>query len=197
MRIVNRMQFLITDASKWAVGKIWIWRIPLVAYLVWACYCHVSDTSANDLFLPMTVGVHEFARLVMSWCSQPVYAAAGSVAQILVPAGIAYYLLSQRDYFGVAAVGGWLGSSLFNLAAYIGDARPQQLPAVGLNINSISDWTYLLGTWNLLPYDTTIACATGIAATVVMLLSIVWGGWLCWVMITNPKPHTPVSQPRY
>src|SRR5665213_2637710 len=99
MSLVSRVQFLISDARKWSVGRVWIWRVLILFYLSYAGYTHVMDPNATDLFGAVTLGVHELGHLLTSWCPDIVMIASGSALQVLVPIFLVIGFLRQRDYF--------------------------------------------------------------------------------------------------
>ena len=122
----------------------------------------------------------------------------GSIMQLAVPLGLVVYFVKQRDYFAVTVAGGWLSSSLFNVASYIADAQAQQLPAISLDLDATSthDWNYLLTQWQVLDQYKPISQGVGIVALFVWFLSVVWGAYLCWLMATSVSP-APKAAARY
>ncbi len=111
--------------------------------------------------------------------------AGGSLAQVLAPilAGLGFLFWQrdgepQRDYFALAVAGFWLSFSLHNLALYVGDARRQLLPLLGLSSDPIHDWAYLLGHFGLLHYDLRIAGLIRLAAVLISLFSLGFSAWL-------------------
>jgi hypothetical protein len=99
--------------------------------------------------------------------------AGGSFTQLAGPVIAALLLARQRDRYGVAVVGTWLAYSLTNLATYIGDATAQALPLVSLGDTAEHDWNYLLGTADLLRFDTRIATLVRDLGALVLLASTI------------------------
>ena len=173
-------------AAEWCRGRWWQWRVPLLLFLAWDGQRHLRDPEARGLFGGITFGAHELGHLVFAFFGEFMAVAGGSLNQLLIPIGAALLLYHHRDYFGVAVAGAWLGSSLFDLATYIGDARSLDLDLVGFGDAVQHDWAWLLGRLGWLPYDTRIAGLTRAAGVLVLALSLAFGAWLCWRMATTP-----------
>ena len=72
----------------------------------------------------------------------------------------------------------WLAFSLFNLATYVGDARAEELPLVGLSDDPLHDWNYLLSHLGLLDADTTLAGLIRLVAFLTWAVALAFGAWL-------------------
>ena len=106
----------------------------------------------------------------------------GSGLQVLVPAAVIVVFLRQPDYFGVAVGGFWLSFSLFELAAYVGDARSMMLPLVGFSDQPEHDWNYLLGATRMLPLDHALAFLIRAIAAILGAASLTFALWLLRAM---------------
>ncbi|MEP6574614.1 MAG: hypothetical protein ABJD11_18075 [Gemmatimonadota bacterium] len=172
-------------AREWAGGKWWTWRLLLLLLLAWNGWRVFADEEYSGLFGGITFGVHEFGHMVFGFFGEFVMVAGGSIAQVLVPVLAGVLMLRAPDYFGLAAAGAWLSSSLVNLGAYVGDARALELPLLGMGPDPQHDWAFLLGHLHLLQYDTRFASALRLAAAVILMLSLAFGLWLCRQMATS------------
>lgn len=177
------------DAAEWARGRWWQWRVPLLLFLAWDGHRHLQDPEASGLFGGITFGVHEFGHLLFGFLGEFMAVAGGSLNQILIPVATGVLFYHYRDFFGIAAAGAWLSSSLIDLARYIGDARAFDLDLVGFGEDSVHDWAWLLGRLGAVQYDTRIAALTRGAAVVVLLLSLGFGAWLC-LRMGRPREST-------
>jgi hypothetical protein len=177
-------------AASWAAGRSWHWRVPLLVLLAGDAARHLRDPAASGLFGGITFGAHELGHLLFAFLGEFMGVAGGSLAQILVPVGAALLLAQHRDYFGCAAAGAWLGSSLLDLARYIGDARQAELDLVSFGEGPVHDWSYLLGRFGLLAHDLRIAAWTRGAAVLVLAGSLLFGAWLCLRMV-RPRMPSP------
>ena len=107
-----------------------------------------AASAASGAMIPLLwgvdLGIHEFGHMVTYWV--PVWqvtAAAGSVFQVAVPLGVAWYLAATRRYRTAGILLAWAGCSARNVAVYIGDAPYRQLALIG-GENSLHDWAQLL-----------------------------------------------------
>lgn len=178
------------NAAEWAVGRWWQWRVPLLLVLAWDGQRHLGDPDAGGLFAGITFGAHEFGHLVFAALGEFMGVLGGSLTQLLLPVGAGLLLLQQRDFFGLAGAGAWLASSLMDLARYIADARAFELDLVGFGEDARHDWAWLLGRLDLLPYDTRLAAVTRGAGAAVLLLSFLFGAWLCTKMWASSRRPT-------
>jgi len=175
------------SATEWARGRWWQWRVPLLLFLAWDGKRHLSDPDAGGLFAGITFGVHELGHLLFAPFGEVLMVAGGSINQLLIPALTVVLFVYYGDFFGIAVAGTWLASSLMDLARYIGDARTLDLDLVGFGENSVHDWAWLLGHFKMLQYDTRIAALTRGVGTMVLALSLGFGAWLCYQMLTLPR----------
>lgn len=172
-------------AREWAQGRWWLWRAALLLFLAWDGVRHLRDPDAGGIFGGITFGVHEFGHLLFAFMGEFMTAAGGSINQLLIPIGAGALMYHYRDYFGIAVAGTWLGSSMLDLARYIGDARAQELDLVGFGEDPQHDWAYLLSQLNALASDTAIAAITRGLAVIVLLVSMGFGVWVCLQMGTR------------
>ena len=168
------------DAREWAAGRMWVPRALLLAYLVYLEYLKLVDVTRWTIFYGITLGFHEMGHLVTSFLGHFICALAGSLFQVAVPLAVIIAFLRQRDYFGMSVGGFWLSYSLFELSAYVGDARAQDLPLVGFAAQEDleHDWHYLLGAMNMLGADHFFAFLLRAAATMAGVASCAFAVWL-------------------
>ncbi|HVF18665.1 MAG TPA: hypothetical protein VNA14_00280 [Mycobacteriales bacterium] len=112
-----------------------------------AATCLLLGLLARDGWVPflsgVDLGVHEFGHLVTFWAPDVLTAAAGTIAQIAAPLGLAAYFEWGRGERSVAAVlVAWAGTAAVAAAAYIADAPFEELALFG---GGEHDWAYLLG----------------------------------------------------
>jgi hypothetical protein len=176
------------DARSWAAGRLWWPRAPLLLYLAYAGWRHLTDPEYGSIFSGITLAIHELGHVLFGPFGTWLAVAGGSITQLAAPAAAAWLLYRQRDYFGVAVGGAWLSMSLSNLAVYVADARAEALPLYSLGGGDVvHDWHYLLGSVHLLAYDTAIAGWVRIAAFLLLAGSVSLGAWLCAAMLRRQK----------
>lgn len=180
---------LVEDAEEWTVGRSWMIRLPLVAYLAYALMKHLSDPLYGTfLFSGITLAIHELGHVLfgMRWAPHFVTAAAGTVAQLAAPVATAWIFVRQPDYFGVSVAGMWLSYSMFNMATYMADARERILPLVSVGSGeTIHDWEYMFTSLGMMANDKAIAGFARLLAGIVGFVSLGGGLWLCYRMHVN------------
>lgn len=178
------------DALDWCEGKSWIWRTILLAYLTYAGFRYGTDSHYASIFEGISFGIHEIGHLLFSPLGKFLMVAGGTITELAAPVAAGFILLRQRDYFGLSVTGCWLSYCSFSVAKYMGDARAQNLPLLGLSDQPEHDWHYLLSTIGLLNADTALAFVTRVIAFAILLASITLGVWLCRNMGRNsPQRH--------
>lgn len=170
------------DAKDWTADRSPIARSALLAYLAYAGYAHIRSGIGGEYrswFAGITLAFHELGHVVLMWAGQTLMLLGGSIFQLVVPIAAGAHLLSkQRDWFGVSVCGGWLATSLFELATYIDDANRSNLALVGMGDDVLHDWETLLTGWHLLNQSQLIAGAIQALAILAWTTSIAFGGWL-------------------
>ena len=160
--------------------RSWQWRLPLLLWLGWTGWRHLTEPDYWSIFSGIMFGSHEFGHLFFAFMGEFMGVAGGSLMQLLVPIGAAAVLLARREYFGASVAGCWLSFSLSNLAVYVGDAVAQELPLVSFSPDGGEhDWYYLLDHFGALGYDLRLAMLVRRVALLVLVGSFLWGAWLC------------------
>jgi len=175
------------QAAAWCNGRWWQWRVPVLLFLAWDGRRHLVDPDAGGLFAGITFGVHELGHLIFAYFGEFMAVLGGSLNQLLIPVACMALFYHYRDFFGIAGAGAWLASSLMDLARYIGDATSFDLDLVSFGENGQHDWAWLLGHTGLLQYHAGLAHATRAAGFLVLLGSLLFGGWLCIKMLARPR----------
>ena len=172
------------DAREWCRGKLWIPRALLLAFLVYIEILKIGDVTRWTIFYGITLGFHEMGHLLTAFLGHFICALAGSVFQVAVPIAVIFVFYRQPDYFGMSVGGFWLSYSLFELSAYVGDARTRDLPLVGFAAQEDleHDWGYLLGVLHMLPLDHFFAFLLKTAATLSGVVSFAFALWLLLTM---------------
>jgi hypothetical protein len=114
----------------------------------------------------------------------------GSLFQVLLPLILAgAFLLVNRDAFGASVCLWWTGQSLMDIAPYIADARALRLPLLsggtGADSPGTHDWANILRRLGLLNQDIQIATAVDLFGSILLILSLVWGGIMLRIYYRN------------
>jgi hypothetical protein len=167
--------------DEWCAGKHWWWRASLMLILAREWLKYVSEPLYTGWFSPLTLGIHEMGHLLFSPLGEWLTVAGGSILQAAAPLISAILFFKQPDFFAIAVCGGWLSSSLFDMATYMGDATKLELDVVtigGQEPITPNDWRYLLERAGLLLWDQRLAGFVRFLASLLMLVSLIYAGWL-------------------
>ena len=182
-RTIDWFAGLREDAEEWTTGRSAPWRLPLLAYLIYAGVRHLADPLYRSWFAGITLIFHEMGHMLFSMMGHTLLFLGGTILQIVVPlAAGAQLLFRQRDYYGVAVCGGWLSFSLWDIATYVSDANKENLPLVAMGDNCKHDWATLLTEWRVLNYCDTFASVIRVLAFVAWAGSMAAALWLCFLM---------------
>ncbi|MFA5361899.1 MAG: hypothetical protein WC335_01460 [Candidatus Omnitrophota bacterium] len=181
------LRSLVFDISDWCRGKNWLWRLPVLIFFSYVFIRHVLDPEYTSIFGALNLGVHELGHLVFAFFGDFLCAAGGTIAQLLIPVIGAVNFYRQKDYFGISFAFGWLSTSFFESARYIGDARAMDLPLVTFfwADDAQHDWNYLLSRMGILQLDTGIAFAVKILAVISMCMCFFLGITIIALMIKS------------
>jgi len=177
------------DAGDWCRGRMWIPRAILLLFLVYIFTLKFRDPTRWTIFYGITLGFHEMGHLVFAWAPHFITVIMGSVFQIAVPIICVIYFARQPDYYGMSVGGFWLSYSLYELSAYVGDARTKDLPLVGFASSEDleHDWAYILGKLHMLPLDHFFGFLLKAGATLIGIGSCALAVWLLMMMIQTRK----------
>lgn len=173
------------NVEDWAAGRSAFLRLPLLLYFAYVLFHQLKDREeyGSLLFGGITFLIHEAGHVMFGFAPDFVTIAAGSFVQLAVPLLVGLIFLRQPDYFGVTVAATWLSYSLINLSFYIGDARKQILPLLGVGSGEpIHDWNYILTRLGLLNSDLTIAALVRGSGALLAVLSLAVALWMCLVM---------------
>jgi len=185
---------LLQQAGEWCRGRNGWWRLSVLGWLGYLLIRHWGDPRYQSLIHPLNFGIHEMGHFLFMPLGQFIGIAGGTLLQLLAPLAAMVMFLKQRDYFAFAFAWGWLGTNLFDVATYAGDARALQLPLAAPWAVTFHDWNFMLTRLGLLPHDQTVAAAFRLAATVSFAVALVAGGWLVWQMFTLPAPPDKLGE---
>ncbi|XCN74006.1 MAG: zinc ribbon domain-containing protein [Candidatus Electrothrix aestuarii] len=161
-----------------AVLLIWGWKL---------IFASIASNAVGKSFLHLVnTPFHEAGHIFFRPFGQFLTSLGGTLGQLLMPLICTIvFLLQTRDTFAAAVGLWWFGENFLDIAPYIGDARAGVLPLLGGNRGHSSpygfhDWEFLLTETGLLRYDQTLARLSHGFGSMLMLLALVWGGYLLW-----------------
>ena len=115
-------------------------RLLLTLLLAWWGYANYKDPGTSvlhNIILP----IHETGHIVFMPFGQYLYAAGGSIFQILFPLIFVVYFLRKGDRYSATVPLWFVGISAMDLVPYIKDAPYGEIELIG----GEHDWSYLLG----------------------------------------------------
>ncbi len=143
-----------------------------------------SNTAGNSFLHLVNLTFHEAGHVVFRPFGAFITSLGGTLGQLLMPSiCMGVLLFKTRDPFGASVALWWVGENFLDIAPYMNDARAGQLPLLGGNFGhsapyGVHDWQYLLTESGLLQYDHFLAKAVFVAGAVIMMLSLLWSGFL-------------------
>lgn len=148
--------------------KRWIPTAIMFPIMVWLIINRGTYTWIDNADLV----IHEAGHFFFMLFGKFIYTLGGTLMQILLPSLIIWSFV-RNSYRTGAQVGLlWLGQNLINISVYAADARAQALPLLGGN-KVYHDWTYILGSTNLLQYDIEVGYVFfGIAIIIFVIAAI-------------------------
>ncbi len=166
----------------------------LAVYLllfVWGWYFIWLDMASNVIGASFMHNIdlvfHEAGHVIFRPFGWFMTVLGGSLMQLIVPTVVlGTFLFREGNAFGAFVGLWWLAQSLMDLAPYINDARAQQLMLLGggtgADMPGMHDWNNILGYLNLLAQDHRLAVSVDALGEILMLLALLWGGWLLLLM---------------
>jgi hypothetical protein len=185
---------LVADMRHWCRGRsAWI-RVPVLIYLAYVGWRYAIQPLHPDpaaayvsWFDGINLGFHELGHVVFRAFGRFLHILGGTLLQCLMPVAAGFFLLRQRDYFGVAFCLGWLSTNLSGVAVYMADANTRTLPLVAPGVGRVDasyhDWFNLLGDLGWLDHAERLAVLLKVVAATTMLATLALGGWLCLTMV--------------
>ncbi len=179
----------IENIKEWCQGRAWFGRAVLIFFLAAIGCQHAANPMYSSIFGGINLGIHELGHVVFVFFGLFMMILGGTLLQLAAPLTAIYLFARQPDYFAVSVAGVWLSTNLYNIAAYVADARFMVLPLVSTSGGAVyHDWNYLLFRLNLLRYDQVIARFLRLSGFVSMWASIMLGIWLLYLM-AGSKPQ--------
>lgn len=178
------------DARDWCRGRNPWLRAPVLVWGIWVLLQHLRSGDYRSIFAGLNLGIHELGHLLFLPLGMTMHMLGGTLAQLAAPVLSVWMFLRQRDYFAVAFAFLWLGTNLFEIAAYAGDARTRDLPLVSPFAGEpLHDWHHLLSKVGLLQWDGIIAGMFRLGGVVSIVAFLVAGTWLVIQMRRPPEPE--------
>jgi hypothetical protein len=132
---------------------------------------------------------HEAGHIIFMPFGRFIMFLGGTLGQLLIPIlCMGTFLIKARNPFGASASLWWLGQNFMDIAPYINDARSLELILLGgVTGREVDghDWENILHTLGWLPYDHLIAFVSHAIGIVLMITSLLWGGYILYRQFKN------------
>jgi hypothetical protein len=122
---------------------------------------------------------HEAGHPIFGLLGEFIGALGGSLMQILLPAIVVGYFFVHQQQYSAAVTLFWVAQSLFNVSAYVRDARAQALPILG-GEDTLHDWSYILGRLHLLTWDQAFGNLVYLVGLAALIASVLGGLYYSW-----------------
>jgi hypothetical protein len=164
-----------TSVEVWEPVPRWALASWLTFYGLFILYA-LCNRSGFLLIDYVNLPVHEGGHLLFGWFGQTIGVLGGTLLQLVVPAALTVYFVSQRQPSGTTFCAFFFFENLLNISTYMADARAQQLAlvTVGDGEDVIHDWFFLFSKLGVLEHDLEIAHLVRAVAWLGMLGTVGW-----------------------
>jgi len=121
-----RVHLCATSAEEWEPIPRWALACWLTFYVLFVLYA-LCDRSGFLLIDYVNLPVHEGGHLLFGWFGQTLGVLGGTLMQLLAPAALTVYFVSERQSSGTTFCAFFFFENLLNVSTYMADARAQQL----------------------------------------------------------------------
>jgi len=163
----------------------------IILYLVLFIYCPIfvfTSIENSHTVMPfmhlVNLPFHEAGHIIFMPFGRFIMFLGGTLGQLLMPlVCMGGLLITRRNTFGGSASLWWLGQNFTDIAPYINDARALKLILIGgVTGREVDghDWENILGALGCLQYDHLIAHISYTVGIVLMIVSLLWGGYILY-----------------
>jgi hypothetical protein len=165
-----------------ALGFATLWSIAIVSEDIRTGSIMNSWVHWPELF------IHESGHIVFRLFGEYAGVLGGSLMQVVLPlAGSLSMLLRRRAPFPAALCVWFAGVGFVDFAPYVYDAQSPKLPLLGggTGRDSFHDWRFLLNPFDWVRFSKPLGYCTYLTGLLVMLLSLLWAGYVLWLQSKN------------
>ncbi len=143
-----------------------------------------SDYFGQSFLHLIHLPFHEAGHIIFMPFGRFICVLGGTLGQLLIPSICIGAFLKYRNPFAASVGLWWLAESFMDVAPYANDARAGELMLLGgvtgSEVEDYHDWEVMLGKLGWLPYDHAIARVFSVIGVTLMLLALVWGGYILY-----------------
>jgi hypothetical protein len=177
-----RLPFLAALEKEWQPLPRWAVSAWLAFYAVF-----LFQLARGSGLLPMIdlvfIPIHEGGHLLFGYFGRALMVAGGTILQLFVPLALAAYFCFQRQIAGTVFCLFCFFEQFLPIAAYMADARAQQLPLLTVGDPEFveHDWFVMFSGMGVLRHDTQIASVVRSIGWLGMFGVIGWLVWRGWM----------------
>lgn len=165
-------------------GRI-ILYVVLIIYGLKFIFTSMENSYAVMPFMHLVnLPFHEAGHIIFMPFGRFIMFLGGTLGQLLMPLiCMGGLLITTRNTFGASASLWWLGENFMDIAPYINDARALRLILIGgVTGREVDghDWQNILGTLGCLQYDHLISHISYTVGIVLLMVSLLWGGYILY-----------------
>jgi len=206
--MMNPFAGLRESVDEFAKGKSWGWHVLpwLFGLYIFVQMFHFDMVGGHMplvLLVPYSFDfvLHEFAHMFTAFMPDLLTASAGSIAELLLGAGLVWGAFHFRNYFASLFCLLWFDLTLQSAGTYMADAVPQQLPLVSLGgalsgQDPVHDWHFVFGQLHMLGASGFIGNGLRILGHTVGLLGIAFTAYVMYRMVAVSAAEKPVAAPK-
>lgn len=161
-------------------------RVTMLAlFALWGAYFITSglhwDVIGSSFMHNINLPFHEFGHIFFAPFGNFMMILGGSLFQVILPLALmGVFVFRQRDTFAGCITLWWCGQSFIDLSPYIADAEYRSLPLVGGGGEESHDWGNLLTMMHQLEHTQTIARASFVIGSLIIVMAIAWGAFILY-----------------
>lgn len=167
----------------WA-GRVLIYLIILIWGWKFIATPMAGEYFAQTFLHGVNLAFHEAGHVIFGFLGSFIGTLGGTLGQIVMPLVCLGAFLFYRNPFAASVALWWVSENFMDVAPYVNDARALQLPLLGGNIGEdnpdFHDWHHILRDMGMLQYDHTLAIIFNRTGILLMLVSLIWGGFLLY-----------------
>jgi len=184
--VARQLLFYVKPESDYA---FFIVRVVFFLFLSFLGIRFISSSIADDYLMNtfwhlVNLPFHEAGHIFFRLFGRFVTSLGGTLGQLIMPLiCMGTFIIKTRDTFAASFCLWWLGQNFVDIAPYINDARSLSMPLLGGNTGMDSpygfhDWEFILKESGLINYDHTIALLSLNTGKFLIILSLIWAGYL-------------------
>ncbi len=165
------------------------WCTLYALFFVWGI-SFMNDTnfetnpygSSASVLHYVSLPFHEAGHIIFAPLGSIMHSFGGTLLQLLVPVIVMIRFIRRKEMLESSICLWWLGFNFLDISPYIYDAFDKKLVLLGgvtgMDNPDFHDWSFILTSTNNMQYHDSLAYLTGNVGKGLIILSILWGGFI-------------------